>query len=159
MKKILTMAAAMLLAITTFAQDGESIYRKYSENPGISAVYISPAMFKLLGSIPEIDYGDEDLDISPAIQSLKGVYILGSENPNINRQLKADALKLVKSGKFELLMEVKEDNELTSIYGIPKGKDFSSIVILTFEPDECDFICIDGLISQQTLSSLINSDF
>lgn len=157
MKKILAIAASLMLALTTFAQDGQSIYKKYSENTNVSAVYISPAMFKLMGSIPEVELGDDDLDITPAIQSLKGMYILDSENRSINNELKEDIQKLVKRGKYELLMEAKDGDELTRIYGIPKGKDYSSLIIFTYEPDECDFICIEGVLSQETLAALISS--
>lgn len=155
MKKILTAAAFLLLSLTTFAQDGRSIYKKYSESKGVSAVYISPAMFKLMGSIPEIEYGETDFDITPAIQSLKGVYILESENREINRNLKNDVGRFVDNGKFELLMEVREDDEITSIYGIPKQDDFTCLVLLSYEPDECSFICIEGLISKEMLSTLM----
>ena len=44
MKKIFIVAVAMLLTFTAFAQDGRSIYNKYSDAKGVSAVYVSPAM-------------------------------------------------------------------------------------------------------------------
>ena len=42
MKRILTVAALLLVTITSFAQTGRNIYEKYSDNDGVSAVYISP---------------------------------------------------------------------------------------------------------------------
>ena len=55
MKKIALIAAFSLLVATAFAQDGKSIYNKYSDEKNVSAVYISPTMFRLMGSIPEIE--------------------------------------------------------------------------------------------------------
>ena len=46
MKKIFAIAAAMLVTVSAFAQDGKSIYKKYSDAENVSAVYISPAMFR-----------------------------------------------------------------------------------------------------------------
>ena len=47
MKKIIAIAAAMLLTLTAFAQkDGQKIYNKYSDAKGVSAVYMSPSMFR-----------------------------------------------------------------------------------------------------------------
>ena len=53
MKRIIILAALLLTTIASFAQNGKSIYQKYSEAEGVSAVYISPAMFKLIGKIPD----------------------------------------------------------------------------------------------------------
>ena len=72
MKKLFTIAAAVLLTFNALAQDGRSIYNKFSDEPGVSAVYISPSMFKLIGKIPAIELGDggEKVDITPIIKSL-----------------------------------------------------------------------------------------
>ena len=66
MKKLFAIAVFILLAVSVSAQDGRSIYNKFSDEPGVSAVYISPSMFKLIGKIPAIDLGDggEKVDIT-----------------------------------------------------------------------------------------------
>ena len=74
MKKIIAIAAAMLLALCASAQSSKSLYNKYSGEKGISAVYISPAMFRLIGKLPELELADEDVDISRIIKSLEGMY-------------------------------------------------------------------------------------
>ena len=51
MKKIFAMAAAALLSIAAFAQEGRAIYNTYSGKPGVQSVYISLAMFRLVGNI------------------------------------------------------------------------------------------------------------
>ena len=38
MKKIFAIAAAMLVTVSAFAQDGKSIYKKYSDAENVSAV-------------------------------------------------------------------------------------------------------------------------
>ena len=73
MKRICAIAAAMLLTITAFAQDGKSIYNKYSDLKGVTAVYVSPAMFRLMGKIPDINLGDGDLNLSPIITSCMSI--------------------------------------------------------------------------------------
>ena len=44
MKKLFIIAATLLLGIFAHAQDGKSIYNKFSDEEGVSAVYISPSM-------------------------------------------------------------------------------------------------------------------
>ena len=54
MKRFALIIAAAVLSLSAIAQDGKSIYNKYSNEEGVSAVYSSPPMFRLIGKIPEI---------------------------------------------------------------------------------------------------------
>ena len=94
MKKILMTAVMMVLCVAAFAQDGKSIYNKYSDKENVSAVYISPSMFKLIGNLPDISMPDEDVNLTPYIKELKGMYLIDSENASINSALLADAENL-----------------------------------------------------------------
>ncbi len=155
MKKILLAAAFMLLAVSSFAQDGRSIYNKYSDSKGVSAVYISPAMFRLIGRIPDLDLGGGDVDLTSVIQSLDGMYLIDSENADINGKIKSDAEKFVRSGKYEMLMEVKEDGEVVHMYTSGDEKVVTSFVMIAAEPGECTFICLDGKLSRKELEDLV----
>ena len=99
MKKIFAIAAAMLVTVSALAQDGKSIYKKYSDAENVSAVYISPAMFRMMGKIPDMEVCDSDMNLTPVIKSLTGLYLVSSENGSINAKLKADEESFVKSGK------------------------------------------------------------
>ena len=157
MKKLISIAAFILLAFSAFAQDGRSLYNKFSEAQGVSAVYISPAMFRLVGKIPSLEIGEGDVDISPVIRSLDGLYVIDSENPSINGEIRNDAERFIKSGKYELLMEVKEEGDLCHIYTVRKGNTITSLVLLSYEPDECTFICLDGQIPMDQFEKVISS--
>lgn len=157
MKKSIIIATALLLSLTATAQDGRSIYNKYSDYDGVSAVYISPSMFKLIGKIPELPVGDSGVDISPIINSLSGFYLLDSENPSINRGLKEDAEKFVRNGTYELLMEVKDNGEKVKIFTCGNDKVINSLVLTAFEEKECVFIAINGEILRSELEKIITS--
>ena len=43
-----------LAALTASAQNYKSLYQKYSDDERVTAVYISPAMFKMIGKLPEV---------------------------------------------------------------------------------------------------------
>ena len=87
MKRIIIIATLLLASISTFAQNGKSIYQKYSDAENVSAVYISPAMFRLIGKIPDMNVEGNDVNLAPIIRSLSGLYIISSENPHINANL------------------------------------------------------------------------
>ena len=88
-----------------FVPHGKSIYQKYSDAENVSAVYVSPAMFRLIGQIPDLEVGDDNVNLTPVIRSLSGLYILNSENETVNGSLRADAERFINSGKYELPME------------------------------------------------------
>ncbi len=156
MKK-LAIIAGLLLAIcsSSFAQSGKSIYNKYSDNKGVSAVYISPSMFKLIGKLPEIDVADGEVNLTPIVKDLEGMYLISIEDSKDCKNLREDAEKMVKSGKYELLMETKEDGETVRIHIINSGEYVTSLVILTSEKDETTFIAFDGKIRQEDIEKLL----
>ena len=155
MKKFFAIAAAMLLTISAFAQDGRSIYNKYSDEKGVSAVYVSPAMFKLMRRIPDINLGDGDVNLSPIIRTLDGLYIINAENSKIGPSLQADVDRLVKKGTYELLMEAKDDGDKVEIYTVGNDKVITSFVLLAIEPDESTFICFSGQIPREEMEKAI----
>jgi len=156
MKKILAIAAAALLTFTAFAQqDGRKIYNKYSDAQDVSAVYISSAMFRLMGSIPEMAVGDGEVNLTPIIRSLSGLYIIDSENPDINSDIKRDVEKFVKSGRYEMLMEVKEDGEVVHMFTTGDDEIVTGFVMLTYEDTMCTFICLDGQMPRGQLEEAI----
>lgn len=145
----------LLISIAALAQDGKSIYNKYSDEKNVSAVYISPSMFKLMGSIPDIDMPDGDVNLSPYIKEMSGMYLIDSENPKINEALAADAQKMISKGRYELLMEAKDDGERVRIYIVPDGESITSFVMTATEPGECVFISIEGKMLRKDLEKLL----
>jgi hypothetical protein len=156
MKK-LAIIAGLLLAIctSTFAQSGKNIYNKYSDSKGASAVYISPSMFKLIGKLPDIDVADGEVNLTPVVKSLEGMYLISIEDSKDCKSLKEDVETMVKAGKYELLMETKEDGETVRIHVINSGEYITSLVILTSERDETTFISFDGKIRQEDIEKLL----
>lgn len=155
MKKISIIATMLLISIAALAQDGKSIYNKYSDEKNVSAVYISPSMFKLMGSIPDIDMPDGDVNLSPYIKEMSGMYLIDSENPKINEALAADAQKMISKGRYELLMEAKDDGERVRIYIVHDGESITSFVMTATEPGECVFISIEGKMLRKDLEKLL----
>ena len=155
MKRITLLLAALLLTISALAQNGKSIYQKYSDAEGVSAVYISPAMFRMIGRIPDLETGDSKVNLSPVIQALSGMYILSSENQDLNARLRADAERFISSGKYELLMEAKEDGQAMRMYTVGNDKVDNGFVMLAAEADEVTFICLDGQMPREQFEQLL----
>lgn len=153
MKRIAILAAVLLTTISAFAQSGKSIYQKYSDAEGVSAVYISPAMFQLIGKIPDLSVEGEKVNLAPIIQSLTGLYLIDSENPVINNTLKADAEKFVQSGHYELLMEAKDSGETVRMYTVGTKETVNGFVMIADEGNETTFIFLDGKMNRDELDN------
>ena len=156
MKKLIMIALAALIGGSALAQDGKTIYNRYSEAEGVSAVYISPSMFKLMNRIPDINLEGESVNLAPIIKNLTGMYIINSENPAINDDIKRDVDRFIRRGDYEILLEAKEDGEVTRMYTMGPEATVTGFVVLTYEPAECSFICINGEIPRAALEELIN---
>ncbi|MBQ5528810.1 MAG: DUF4252 domain-containing protein, partial [Bacteroidales bacterium] len=73
MKRILILTALLFTTLTVFAQNGKSIYQKYAGTEKVSAVYVSSAMFRMIGKIPDLKAGDSEVDLTPLIRKLEGL--------------------------------------------------------------------------------------
>lgn len=154
MKKIMMVAMALFLSVAAFAQDGKSIYNKYSGLDGVSGVYISPAMFRLMGKLPEMQLSGEDLDLASVIKSFSGLYLIDSEDERVNENLKADVDNAVRKGKYELLLETKDSGDIVRLYTL--GEDIvKSFIFFTISGRECTFISIDGQIRMEDLMKVV----
>ena len=155
MKNIIVFIAALLLSLSAAAQNGKSIYQKYSDAENVSAVYVSPAMFRMIGRIPDLEVGDDNVNLSPVIRALTGLYILNSENPAINDNQRADAERFITSGKYELLMEAKDSGETVRMYTVGNDRLIEGFVMLAAEPGEVTFICLDGQMPRKEFEELL----
>ena len=155
MKRILTLAAALLLSLSALAQNGKAIYQKYSDAEGVSAVYISPAMFRMIGRIPDLETGDGKVNLSPVIRSLTGMYILNSSNPDINRTLRSEVERFISAGRYELLMEAKDSGEAVRMYTVGTEQVVNGFVMLAAEAEEVSFICLDGEMPREQFETLV----
>ena len=155
MKQLYILVAMLLLGITASAQDGRSLYNKYSDYDNVEAVYISPAMFRLIGKIPDMEVEEGTVNLGPIIKSLSGLYILSIKEDRIAEELADDVNRFIKKGQYELLMEAKDNGEVMRMYTV--GDDFvvNSFVMLARQGDEVDFICLDGTMPRDQLEALI----
>ena len=155
MKKLLIAIISLVMGACAFAQDGKSIYNKYSDMDGVEAVYISPAMFRMIGKIPDINVGEDDVNIAPLIKSMKGFYVLTVKDPSAGNSLYNDVNQYIKKGDFELILEAKENGEATRIYTAGNNKRVTSFVLISKEKDETSFIAFDGDMDREMLEDAL----
>ncbi|MBR6370242.1 MAG: DUF4252 domain-containing protein [Bacteroidaceae bacterium] len=156
MKRTILFTVALLITAAMFAQSGRNIYNKYSDAKDVSAVYISPVMLRLMGQLPDMEMGDEHINITSIIRTMTGFYLINSENTEINNSISSDVNKMVKTGRYEMLMEIKDNGETVHIYIVGKEDNVTSLVFTAQEEGEYTFICLDGQMSRQQLENILS---
>lgn len=159
MKRILAIAATILLAMTAHAQSSREIYNKYSDEDGVSAVFISPSMFRMIGRLPDIDVdmdNGQKVNLSSVIRTLKGFYLINCERTGISEKLNSEVRKLIDSDDYELMMEAKDSGESMRLYTVGTKDTIHSLVMHVTDKDESTFIGIEGVMDRDELEKILS---
>ncbi len=157
MKKIIILLLAFAVSMVSSAAQNskKKIYSEYSGKPGVSAVYISPAMFKLMKTVPDIEINSQEVNFSRFIRTLEGMYILNTSDQDIASRLAKDVESELRYGKHELLMEAIEENQTTRIYIVQNDSIVSDLILLSRDGHSTSYISITGEMPLDELSKMI----
>lgn len=157
MKKIIILLLAFAVSMVSSAAQNskKKIYSEYSGKPGVSAVYISPAMFKLMKTVPDIEINSQEVNFSRFIRTLEGMYILNTSDQDIASRLAKDVESELHYGKHELLMEAIEENQTTRIYIVQNDSIVSDLILLSRDGHSTSYISITGEMPLDELSKMI----
>ena len=157
----MTMAFVLLFAVGAFAQEGKRLYNKYSDTEGVSAVYISPAMFKLMGQLPDINVETaegENVDLAPLVRTFTGFYMLNiSKESAASAGLYKEVTAMVNKGDYELLMEVKDSGDTIRMYTSGNDKIVNSFVCIINNEEETMFFSLEGSMNRSDVDKLVSS--
>jgi hypothetical protein len=161
MKKIITITFMLLVTVGAFAQEGKRLYNKYSDLEDVSAVYISPAMFKLMGQLPDLNIESADgrkVDMAPLVRSFSGFYMLSFEKKSAaSEELYKEVTAMVDKGDFELLMEVKDDGSTVRMYTLGNETVVNSFVCIMNEDSQTTFFSLEGSMARSDLEKLMTT--
>ncbi len=116
-------------------------FEKYADTKNVTYVYVSKFMLQMAGkaATPSVP----GMNIRGIMNKLTGIQIITSEEKSAATRLKNDTQAIVKQGKYELLMQVDEDDQKVRIYH-HDGKKQSAIIMLTDEEDEVVVMVFSG---------------
>ncbi len=160
MKRIIILAILLLSATIASAQEGKNLYNRYSGGKGVSAVYISPSMFKIIGKLPDLEMKTDDgnsINLAPLISTFQGFYMLDISNSTTSAAINKDVALMISKGRYELMMEVKDEGDTLQIYTSGDEKIIESFVFIASDEDSVQFICIDGEMSRSDIDNFIAS--
>ena len=143
MKQIIIKAflcvVAALSCLTVNAQ--VKAFEKYADMKNVSYVYISKFMLNMAGknaapSVPGID-------TKTLAGKLTGIQIITSEHKEAQKKLKSDVKSIMEKDKYELMMQMnEEDNKVNIFHHIDKKQ--SAVIMQVEEDDEMTVIVFSG---------------
>ena len=160
MKRIIILAILLLSATIASAQEGKNLYNRYSGGKGVSAVYISPSMFKIIGKLPDLEMKTDDgnsINLAPLISTFQGFYMLDISNSTTAAAINKDVALMISKGRYELMMEVKDEGDTLQIYTFGDERIIESFVFIASDEDSVQFICIDGEMNRSDIENFIAS--
>lgn len=133
-----------------FAQD--DVLDKLSDMDGITAVYISKNMFNSIGNMKM-----EGINIGSIAGKMESIQVLTSENSKTAQIMKAEASKLTKGGRYEVMMKVKDSSSRVVFYSKQVNNKIRELLMLVDEtPNEYVIIQIKGNLSLKELQDITN---
>ena len=116
-------------------------FEKYADMKNVTYVYISKYMLGMAGknatpSVPGVD-------IRTLAGKLTGIQIISTENKVAKSKLNSDVKAILAKGKYELLMQMNEDDSKVNIFHCIT-KQQSAVVMQTEDDEELSLMIFSG---------------
>lgn len=144
-KYFITVLMCFAFVSLSFAQNSNQLFDKYSDTDGVTSVYISKAMFKMMPAMENI--GLNLMNMKGKVESL---YILTTEKKELIPTMRKEFSQLVKKDHEEL-MRVRDGDTKATFYADMKGDLVKDLLMLS--DTDTEFIVIQ-LLGNFTLQDI-----
>jgi DNA polymerase III delta prime subunit len=152
--RFLLCAVVALFSLNAGAQ--VKAFEKYADMKDVSYIYISKYMLAMAGknntpSIPNVD-------IKALSNKLSGIQIIHSDEGSACRKLKNDIKAILARDKYEVLMQMNDDDQKVNIY-FTKNKEQSIVLMQVDEDDdEITLMVFSGKFSVEDVMKMTEND-
>lgn len=149
--RCLFISSLMLISASVLTSAQNSIIDRFSRTEGITTVYISESMLRMM---PEMRI-QSGMDLREFAGKLNGILIQTSENGSVSRMMKKETGYFANDRAYEVLMKVK-DGETDVDFFIRKRPDnrIGELVMLVDENNEFVLIQLNGNLTMEDIQKL-----
>lgn len=149
--RCLFISSLMLISASVLTSAQNSIIDRFSRTEGITTVYISESMLRMM---PEMRI-QSGMDLREFAGKLNGILIQTSENGSVSRMMKKEAGYFANDRAYEVLMKVK-DGETDVDFFIRKRpyNRIGELVMLVDENNEFVLIQLNGNLTMEDIQKL-----
>lgn len=141
----------MCLVFTSYGvaqSNSNQLFEKYADTDGVTSVYISKAMFRMMPSMENV--GLNLMNMKGKIESL---CILTTEKKELIPTMRKEFSQLVKKDHEEL-MRVRDEDTRTTFYADIKGEQVRNLLMLSEDEDEFTVIQLLGNFTLQDIQEI-----
>ena len=141
-QKIIKILIGIVVALGSLHANAQvKAFEKYADAKNVTYVYISKYMLSMAGknatpSVPGVD-------IKTLAGKLTGIQIINAENKAAQAKLKNDVKGIISRDKYELLMQMNEDDSRVNIYH-HIAKQQSAVVMQVEDKEELTLMVFSG---------------
>ena len=143
MKQIIIKAfLCVVAALSSLTANGQvRAFEKYADMKNVSYVYISKYMLGMAGktATPHVP----GIDIKTLAGKLTGIQIISSEHKGAQAKLKNDIRTILSKDKYELLMQMNEDDDKVNIFH-HVDKQQSAVIMQIEDGEEMTILVFSG---------------
>ena len=143
MKQIVIKAfLCVVAALSSLTANGQvRAFEKYADMKNVSYVYISKYMLGMAGktATPHVP----GIDIKTLAGKLTGIQIISSEHKGAQAKLKNDIRTILSKDKYELLMQMNEDDDKVNIFH-HVDKQQSAVIMQIEDGEEMTILVFSG---------------
>ena len=139
MIKFLLCVVVALGSLSAHAQ--VKAFEKYADTKNVTYVFISKYMLGLAGKSAGLSV--PGVDVKSLSNKLSGIQIITSEDNAAQKKLKNDVKSIMAKDKYELLMQMNEDDNKVNIFH-HVGKQQSAVIMLVEGDDNTTVMVFSG---------------
>lgn len=157
MKKLVTsLFLGLIVALGVQAQEIKKVFDKYGDDERFTYVSVGKGAMNMAKSFSANYVGNSEMQI---IEKMNGVRVLTLEggNEKIAKSFTNDIDKVIKSGNYEEIVNVRDKGERVNIYTQVDKENNAEMLIITKDSDEVSLIWITGKASKEEMSKIMSN--
>ena len=144
---------ALFIALYTGIMSAQTtIFDRYADTDGVTTVYISKAMLRMM---PDIGEGAGGLKIGEIASKLDNLQVLTCERKTLIAKIMKETTQTSKG--YEILVKMNEGGEKTDIFQKSLGNNKMEYLIRVSEPSELTLIQITGNITPDDIRKMTSA--
>lgn len=133
-------------------QRQSSLFDRFSHNKNITTVFITRAMLNMAPN----DMGMGNVMIKNLAKKLDQIEIYTSDTKEAASLMKASVSSFSRNKSYELLMSIKDGDDLTTFYGVKNNDIFKELIMVTSETTDCVIIRMIGTFTIEDIQKVAN---
>lgn len=143
----------LLSSLAVSAQVAE--FEKYAKAEGTTYACISKAMFNLIGG--KASASVPNMDMAQLVGKINSMQIINCESERACKSIKDDVAKIVKTKRYDMLMQTSEAGSEVKIY-INEGQKTSVLILISDSASTVTCVVIAGSFSTKGILNAIETN-